>query len=115
MKITRMVQRKWQRLRERRRKYVRSVAKRHHDANTRCRAQIIMALVRGKQPREIVEVFGCSATLVRKVAHRFCELCEGAFADRPLYFESMIAVVRMSISKVAPPYSINGGGSIGSM
>ena len=82
MKITRKVQRKWQRLRERRRKYIRSVAKRHQDANTRCRAQIVMALVRGKQPREIVEVLGCSNTLVRKVAHRFCELCEGAFADR---------------------------------
>jgi transposase len=82
MKIARMVRRVWNRLRERRRKLIRSIAKRHPDANTRRRAQIVLALVQEKKVRDIVDVLQCSSSLVYKVAHGFLENREGAFADR---------------------------------
>lgn len=82
MKVARMVQRKWDRFGDRRRRIIRSVAKGHPDANTRCRAQIVMALVRGTAVQAIREVLQCSASLVYKVAHRFLAVGEAAFADR---------------------------------
>ena len=82
MKLTRMVQEKWRGFRESRRKAIRRVAKRHPDGDTRRRAQIIMALVQGKRTAEITEILQCSASLVQKVAHRFNEQGEAAFADR---------------------------------
>lgn len=82
MKIARMVHKKWSRMRERRRKAVRSMAKGHSDADLRRRAQIIIALVQGKAVQVIVEVLQCSKSLVYKVAHRFLQQQEAAFADR---------------------------------
>jgi transposase len=58
------------------------MAKGHPDAKTRCRAQIVVALARGIKVRDIVNVLGCSISLVYKVAHKFLEQFEGAFADR---------------------------------
>ncbi len=82
MKLARMVQEKWRGFRENRRKAIRRVAKRHPDGNTRRRAQIIMALVQGKWTADIAEILQCSDSLVQKVAHRFDEQGEAAFADR---------------------------------
>jgi transposase len=82
MKVARMVRRVWNRFREKRRKVIRSIAKRHPDANTRRRAQIVLALVRNKAARDIVDILQCSSSLVYKVAHSFLENQEGAFADR---------------------------------
>ena len=82
MKIARMVQKKWSRLGERRRKAIRSMAKGHSDADFRRRAQIIIALVQGKAVQVIVEILQCSKSLVYKVAHRFLQQQEAAFADR---------------------------------
>lgn len=82
MKIARMVQKKWNRLRERRRKRIRGMAKGHSDADFRRRAQIVIALVQGKAVQVIVEVLQCSKSLVYKVAHRFLQQQEVAFADR---------------------------------
>jgi transposase len=82
MKIPRMVQRKWKQLGEGRRKGIRSMAKGHPDADTRRRAQIVMALVQDKAVTVIASVLQCSTALVYKVAHRFLEYLEAAFADR---------------------------------
>jgi len=82
MKVARMVQGKWMRLRERRRKTIRSVARGHEDADTRRRAQIVVALVQGKRVLDIAEIVQCSVGLVYKAAHRFLEQEEAAFADR---------------------------------
>ncbi len=82
MKVARKVQQKWNRFRDKRRKIIRSIAKGHPDANTRCRSQIVMALVQGKVAREIVKVLQCSRSLVYKIAHRFLDQGEAAFADR---------------------------------
>jgi transposase len=82
MKVARMVRRVWNRFREKRRKVIRSIAKQHPDANTRRRAQIVLALVQNKKARDIVEVLQYSSSLVYKVGHGFLENQEGAFADR---------------------------------
>lgn len=82
MKIARMVQRKWQQFRDRRRQGIRSMARGHSDADTRRRAQIVMALVQGRRVPDITEMLLCSESLVYKVAHRFLEDEEAAFADR---------------------------------
>jgi transposase len=82
MKIARMVQEKWKRLRESRRKAMRAMARGHSNGDTRCRVQIIIALVQGRSVREIISVLQCSSSLVYKTAHRFRKLGEAAFADR---------------------------------
>lgn len=82
MKIARMVQGKWSRLGERRRKAIRSMAKGHSDADLRRRAQIVIALVQGKAVQVIVEVLQCSKSLVYKVTQRFLQQQEAAFANR---------------------------------
>jgi transposase len=82
MKIPRMVQRKWQRLRRRNRAAVRSIAKGHPDAKTRLRALIVLGLVRNSSVAEVAEYLCCSKSLVRKVAHQFVKIGQGAFADR---------------------------------
>jgi transposase len=58
------------------------MAKGHSDADFRRRAQIVIALVQGKAVQVIVEVLQCSKSLVYKVAHRFLQQQEVAFADR---------------------------------
>ena len=82
MKIPRMVQRKWQQFRERRRRAILSMAKGHPDALTRTRAQIVVALARGTRVQDIAKPLVCSASLVYKVAHNFLKYFEGAFVDR---------------------------------
>lgn len=82
MSIAKKVRRKWNRFRDRRRKYIRAVAKRHPDAAVRCRAQIIIALVQEKPVSDIVAILQCSRSLVYKVAKKFGQLGEAAFADR---------------------------------
>jgi transposase len=82
MKIARMVQKRWSRFREKRRRAIRSMAKGHSDADFRRRAQIVVALAQGKTVRVITEVLQCSQSLVYKVAHRFLDHQEAAFADR---------------------------------
>ena len=82
MKIARMVQKKWKRVRETRRKGMRAMARGHSNGDTRCRVQIIIALVQGRSVRDIVDVLQCSSSLVYKTAHRFLQLGEAAFADR---------------------------------
>jgi transposase len=58
------------------------MAKGHSDADLRRRAQIIVGLVQGKAVRLIAEVLQCSQSLVYKVARRFLQQEEAAFADR---------------------------------
>jgi transposase len=82
MKIVTMVRSLWNRIRESRRRLIRSIAKGHSDANTRTRAQIVLSLVGGKMASEIAGVLQCSVGLVYKVAHRFMKDEEGAFVDR---------------------------------
>lgn len=82
MKVARMVRGKWNRFRERRRQAIRIMAKCDANANTRCRAQIIVALVQERKVAEIVNFLQCSKSLVYKVAHDFVENAEVAFADR---------------------------------
>lgn len=82
MKIVRMVRKKWNQFRDLRRKAMRSMAKGHPDADTRRRAQIVVALVQEKSVQQIVQVLQCSPTLVYKVSHRFLEQGQAAFADR---------------------------------
>lgn len=82
MKITRMVRAIWNRFRENRRRIIRSIAKGHPNANTRRRAQIVVALVQSKKIQDIVDVLQCSSSLVYKVAHAFLNDQEAAFADR---------------------------------
>lgn len=82
MKVARMVQKKWKQFREKRRRIVRSIANGHPDANTRRRAQIVMALVQGKAVRDFLPVLQCSSSLVYKVANHFLERQEAAFVDR---------------------------------
>lgn len=82
MKIARAVQKKWRKMRESRRKAIRSMAKGHPDGKVRCRAQIVVCFVQGKKVQDIVEFLQCSQSLVYKVARRFVQLQEIAFADR---------------------------------
>jgi transposase len=82
MNVARMVHRKWSRFRDRRRRAIRSMAKGHPDARTRCRAQIIVALVQDKPVRVITEVLQCSCSLVYKIAHAFLQREELALVDR---------------------------------
>ena len=82
MKVTRKVERKWQRFRHRRRKMIRSIAKGHPDAKTRCRGQMVVALASGKTVSEIVQVLQCSSSVVYKVVDRFLRDHESAFVDR---------------------------------
>ena len=82
MKIARMVRKVWNRFRDRRRSAIRSIAKGHPDANTRRRAQIVLALVQSKRVSDIVDVLQCSSSLVYKAAHGFLKNQEAAFADR---------------------------------
>jgi transposase len=58
------------------------MARGHSDADIRCRAQIVVALVQGRRVTGITEILQCSPSLVYKVAHRFAEDEEAAFADR---------------------------------
>lgn len=81
MKIARKVRGVWNRFRDRRRKVIRSIAKGHEDANRRRRAQIVLALVQNKRVQDIVECLQCSSSLVYKVANRFLDEREAAFAD----------------------------------
>lgn len=82
MKVTRKVERKWQRFRDRRRKMIRSIAKGHPDAKTRCRGQMVVALSSGKTVSDIVQVLQCSSSVVYKVVNRFLKDHESAFVDR---------------------------------
>lgn len=82
MRVARMVQRKWMRFREKRRKAIKSMAKGHPDGDTRRRAQIVVGLVQGRAVRDIAEILLCSCSMVYKVAHRFLKQEEVAFADR---------------------------------
>lgn len=82
MKIARKVLNVWKRFGNSRRMKIRSVAKRHPDANTRQRAQIVLALVQSKKVSVIAGILSCSHALVYKVAHRFLLYREGAFADQ---------------------------------
>lgn len=82
MKIVKMVRGKWNRFGEKRRRMIISIAKGHPDANTRRRAQIIMALVQATPVKSIVDLLHCSKTHVYNVMHRFMEHGQAAFADR---------------------------------
>lgn len=82
MNVARMVHRKWSRFRDRRRRAIRSMAKGHPDANTRRRAQIILALVQDKSVRLIAQILQCSSSLVYKIAHAFLQREELALVDR---------------------------------
>ena len=105
MKVARMVKRKWDRFGDKRRRIIRSVAKGHPDANTRCRAQIVMALMQGTAVQAIGEILQCSGSLVYKVAHRFLELGEAAFADRredngrPVTNKTVESTVRLMVAE----------------
>jgi transposase len=83
MKTARMVRKVWNGFREKRRKAIRSIAKGHPDANTRRRAQMVLALVQSKRVRDIADVLQCSVSSIYKVARNFVsEQREAAFADR---------------------------------
>ena len=82
MKVARKVRAKWNRLGDRRRGIVRSIGRGHPDADTRRRAQIVIALVQEKMVQDIADFLQCSRSLVYKTADRFGTHAEAALADR---------------------------------
>jgi len=81
MSVSKKIRRKWSQLSKRRRSGIRAFARGNPDARTRTRAQIVVALVQEHSAGTIAEVLQCSTSLVYRVAARFLEDEELAFAD----------------------------------
>lgn len=71
MEVRKEVQRTWQKLLGRRRRWIRWAAKQYTDATLRSHAVIVLNLVRGKTPTEIAACLNCSRSSVYRVAQRF--------------------------------------------
>jgi transposase len=82
MRIIPALRRAWAAIPRYRRRKLRHLAQYSTKALLRCRAQIILNLVRGKPVRLIQEMLHCSASHVYQAAHRFLEEGEAGLADR---------------------------------
>jgi transposase len=76
------VQQTWQELSSRERKVARSYAKGSPDAGLRVRCKIILALVRGNAPVDLIRSRMAASSLVYQVMHRFIEQGLLGLADR---------------------------------
>ena len=76
------VQQTWQELSSRERKITRSYAKGSPDAGLRVRCKIILALVRGNAPVDLIRSRMAASSLVYQVMHRFIEQGLLGLADR---------------------------------
>jgi transposase len=82
MKLRVQVQQTWQKLSSRERRIVRAYAKGSPDADLRVRCKIVLALVRGSTPTDLVRSRMASSSLVYGVMHRFIEQQLQGLADR---------------------------------
>jgi transposase len=82
MKLQVQVQQTWQALSSRERKIVRAYGRGSLDAGLRVRCKIVLALVRGSSPTELVRSGLAASSLVYDVMHRFIELALLGLADR---------------------------------
>jgi transposase len=82
MKLRVQVQQTWQQLSSRERKIIRSYAKGSPDAGLRMRCKIILALVQGNSPTDLIRSHMASSSLVYDVMHRFMDQSLLGLADR---------------------------------
>lgn len=83
MEVCRKVQAAWKQMSKRERRVLRTFAKRSPDAEVRCRAKVVLSLVRNCSASQIHQGGLCSVSQVYRVARRFVE--EGgllSLADR---------------------------------
>ena len=73
MQLRLQVQQAWQRLSRRERKIARSYAKGSPDATLRVRCKIVLALVRGSKPGDVIRSGMACSSLVYSVMHRFID------------------------------------------
>ena len=71
MKLRVQVQQTWQKLSSRERKITRSYAQGSPDAGLRVRCKIVLALIRGSSPTEVIRSGMAASSLVYHVMHRF--------------------------------------------
>lgn len=82
MNLRVQVQQAWQELSSRERKITRSYAKGSPDAGLRVRCKIILALVRGNPPVDLIRSRMAASSLVYQVMHRFIDQGLLGLADR---------------------------------
>ena len=82
MKLRVQVQQTWQKLSSRERKIIRSYAKGSPDAGLRVRCKIVLALVRGSSPTDLIRSRMAASSLVYDVMHRFIDQTLLGLADR---------------------------------
>jgi len=82
MQLRLQVQQAWQRLSRRERKIARSYAKGSPDATLRVRCKIVLALVRGSKPGDVIRSGMACSSLVYSVMHRFIDQALLGLVDR---------------------------------
>lgn len=82
MQLRVQVQQTWQKLSSRERKIIRSYGKGSPDAGLRVRCKIVLALVRGSSPTEVIHSRMAASSLVYNVMHRFIDQALLGLADR---------------------------------
>jgi putative transposase len=82
MKLRVQVQQTWQQLSSRERKIIRSYSKGSPDAGLSVRCKIVLALVRGNTPTDLVRSHMAASSLVYDVMHRFIDQSLLGLADR---------------------------------
>lgn len=82
MKLRLQVQQTWQKLSSRERRIIRAYAKGSPDAGLRVRCKIILALVQGKRPVDLINSGMAASSLVYEVMHRFIDQQLLGLADR---------------------------------
>lgn len=82
MNLRVQVQQTWQQLSRRERRVLRSYAKGSTDAGLRVRCKMILALVRGSTPTDIIRSRMASSSQVYEVMHRFIDQALLGLADR---------------------------------
>jgi transposase len=82
MKLRVQVQQTWQQLSSRERKIIRSYGKGSPDAGLRMRCKIVLALVRGNSPADLIRSHMAASSLVYDVMHRFIDQALLGLADR---------------------------------
>ena len=82
MSLRAQVQQTWQHLSSRERKITRAYAKGSNDANLRLRCKIVLALVQGKRPVDLIDSGMAASSYVNTVMHRFIDQGLLGLADR---------------------------------
>jgi transposase len=82
MKLRVQVQQTWQQLSSRERKIIRFYANGSADAGLRVRCKIVLALVRGSSPTDLMRSHMAASSLVYEVMHRFIDQALLGLADR---------------------------------